>query len=139
MTEKKINKLKEWAVRIHESLRCEMTIQKWCETNGVSKDAYYYWKKEVEKYMVSTDSPADSLDFPVLNKDSIDSDDEPVFVEFPLPYKSRKPLHQDGYFTLNNCFSETKIIIQHNHFQVFVGEAFNKDALLSVLEVVGRA
>ena len=139
MTEKKIDKLKEWEDRIYESMHCETTVRKWCEQNGISKDSYYYWKREVEKYKLSLDSASDHLGSSNRDQDSPASNDEPVFVEIPLTCRPGTPSLQDDRFLLEKCFSESKIIIQRDHFKVYIGEGFNKDTLQSVLEVVGHA
>lgn len=38
-----------WEEVINERLQSGMTINEWCEKNGVSKNQYFYWNRKVHK------------------------------------------------------------------------------------------
>lgn len=46
-TEKHKVQLQRWRVLIQNRMNSKLPIMKWCEQNNVSKDAYYYWLKQV--------------------------------------------------------------------------------------------
>ena len=46
-TEKHKVQLQRWKALIQNRMNSKLTIMKWCEQNNVSKDAYYYWLKQI--------------------------------------------------------------------------------------------
>lgn len=46
-TEKHKVQLQRWKVLIQDRMNSKLKIMEWCEQNNVSKDAYYYWLKQV--------------------------------------------------------------------------------------------
>lgn len=139
MTENKKIRLKEWAVRINDIDQSKMTVQKWCDVNGFSKDTYYYWKKEVEKHQVWLKSSMDPEVLSEVIDDRTISDDEPVFVEVSNHVAAKKQPHHSDHRYIDQCFSESRVIIQHNRFQIYIGEGFNASILKQVLEVIEHA
>ena len=43
MSEKHKVLLKQWKQLIEERMKSGLTVKQWCEANGYSKHAYYYW------------------------------------------------------------------------------------------------
>jgi hypothetical protein len=37
----------EWRERLEDYAHSEMTVQEWCEYNGVSKHQYFYWRRRL--------------------------------------------------------------------------------------------
>ncbi len=36
-----------WKQRLEEIKQSDLTVGEWCSQNGVSKHAYYYWRKKI--------------------------------------------------------------------------------------------
>ncbi|MBR3607026.1 MAG: hypothetical protein IKL51_05580 [Lachnospiraceae bacterium] len=56
----KHDSLSLWKQRIEEQKNSGMGIREWCEAKQLSKDAYYYWRKKIQKISVS---PTDRISF----------------------------------------------------------------------------
>lgn len=52
-TEKHKVQLQRWKVLIQDRLNSNLKILEWCKQNNVSKDAYYYWLKQIRIEAVS--------------------------------------------------------------------------------------
>jgi hypothetical protein len=46
-TEKHQVQLQRWKALIQDRMNSNLKILEWCEQNNVSKDAYYYWLKQI--------------------------------------------------------------------------------------------
>lgn len=46
-TEKHKVQLQRWKALIQDRMNSKLKIMEWCEQNNVSKDAYYYWLKQI--------------------------------------------------------------------------------------------
>lgn len=46
-TEKHKVQLQRWKALIKDRMNSKLKILEWCEQNNVSKDAYYYWLKQI--------------------------------------------------------------------------------------------
>ncbi|OGO80802.1 MAG: hypothetical protein A2Y21_08610 [Clostridiales bacterium GWC2_40_7] len=46
-TEKHKVQLLRWKALIQDRMNSNLKIMEWCEKNNVSKDAYYYWLKQI--------------------------------------------------------------------------------------------
>ena len=46
-TEKHKVQLQRWKVLIQDRMNSNLKILEWCKQNNVSKDAYYYWLKQI--------------------------------------------------------------------------------------------
>lgn len=46
-TEKHKVQLQHWKVLSQDRMNSKLKIMEWCEQNNVSKDAYYYWLKQI--------------------------------------------------------------------------------------------
>ena len=49
-----------WKQRIEEQKNSGMGICEWCESKQLSKDAYYYWRKKIQRV---SSSPTDRTSF----------------------------------------------------------------------------
>jgi len=49
VTEKHKVQLMRWKALIQDRMNSKLKILEWCEQNNVSKDAYYYWLKQIRK------------------------------------------------------------------------------------------
>lgn len=52
-TEKHIVQLQRWKTLIQDRMNSNLKIMEWCEINNVSKDAYYYWLRQIRKEAVA--------------------------------------------------------------------------------------
>ena len=62
MTEKHMYNLQCWQKRIEERNASGMTVKEWCDSNGFTKDAYYYWLSRLREEHY--EEAADSLRYP---------------------------------------------------------------------------
>ena len=46
-------RMKEWAAIIQDRADSGLTIDKYCEQRGISKNSYYYWLKAIRKKLIS--------------------------------------------------------------------------------------
>lgn len=51
-TEKHQVQLQRWKLLIQDRMNSNLKILDWCKQNNVSKDAYYYWLKQIRKEAV---------------------------------------------------------------------------------------
>ena len=51
-TEKHQVQLQRWKLLIQDRMNSNLKILDWCKQNNVSKDAYYYWMKQIRKEAV---------------------------------------------------------------------------------------
>lgn len=49
MTEKHRYGLEQWKILIHDQKESGMKVKDWCIANGYTKDAYYYWLRQIRK------------------------------------------------------------------------------------------
>ena len=52
-TEKHIVQLHRWKVLIQDRMNSNIKISEFCKQNNVSKDAYYYWLRQIQKEIVA--------------------------------------------------------------------------------------
>jgi len=52
-TEKHIVQLHRWKVLIQDRMNSNLKISEFCKQNNVSKDAYYYWLRQIQKEIVA--------------------------------------------------------------------------------------
>lgn len=46
--------IESWKQRIADRESSGLNVQEWCDQNGLSKDAYYYWRKKVKNSQKAT-------------------------------------------------------------------------------------
>ena len=49
--------LKEWASRIKEQKSSGLSVSEWCRQNNLSKDKYFYWKRQLKTEVVEQALP----------------------------------------------------------------------------------
>ena len=49
--------LKEWASRIKEQKSSGLSVSEWCHQNNLSKDKYFYWKRQLKTEVVEQALP----------------------------------------------------------------------------------
>ena len=49
--------LKEWASRIKEQKSSGLSVSEWCRQNNLSKDKYFYWKRQLKTEIVEQALP----------------------------------------------------------------------------------
>ena len=54
MTEKHRYQLERWKLLINERVNSGCKVKDWCDSNGLSKDAYYYWLREIRRANIET-------------------------------------------------------------------------------------
>ena len=65
-------RLAQWAGLIKEQKQSGLTVKAWCNQNGITKDAYYYWQHKVRKEVYDAIKPQESIFAPVPNEILID-------------------------------------------------------------------
>lgn len=67
-------RLKQWTKLIQECQSSDMKIDDWCEANGVTRHAYYYWLRKVRQAactnLPAIDVPKDQTTFKRLEVQS---------------------------------------------------------------------
>lgn len=51
------DKLEVWSKRVSDCRSSGMTIQQWCEENGVNSKTYYYWQRKLFELTVEQSNP----------------------------------------------------------------------------------
>ena len=133
----------EWISIIKEARASEQSIKDWCLMKGISRTSFYKWQARLTEKGVLEG-------FPKLEQSGYDrkeassngdesSEDYPCFVEFVINKEEPEMESRDiPTSELAEEFQESKIMIQRNSYQVFVGNGFSEDTLKKVLEVVGK-
>ncbi len=49
--------LNEWASRIKEQKSSGLSVSEWCRQNNLSKDKYFYWKRQLKEEVVEQALP----------------------------------------------------------------------------------
>lgn len=70
-------RLEQWSQRIIERKNSGLTIARWCELNGFSKDAYHYWQKTLRV------AALDAVGTDIAVKPSVNED--PLAVPYAAP------------------------------------------------------
>ncbi len=61
-------RLAQWAGIIKEQKQSGLTVKDWCDQNGITKDAYYYWQQKLRREVYAVIKPQDSIFAPVPNE-----------------------------------------------------------------------
>ena len=51
------DKLEVWSKRVSDCRSSGMTVQQWCEENGVNSKTYYYWQRKLFELTVEQSKP----------------------------------------------------------------------------------
>ena len=111
-------RLQEWAMQIKDCRNRpeKMTVQEWCEQNGITKSNYYYRLRQVRKACLD-DLPQEISLHPVI----------PVDTELLGPGLPASDIQAPG------------LDIQAGSCSIHVSETTPMDLLAAVLEVIGNA
>lgn len=61
-------RLAQWADIIKERMQSNPTVKDWCNQNGITKDAYYYWQQKLRKEVYEVIKSQESIFAPVPNE-----------------------------------------------------------------------
>ncbi len=103
--------LNKWATLIHDQKESGLSIQKWCEREGISKHAYNYWKHILkEEALKSVDLP-DIV--PILPTATVPS---PLPAAYPtdLSHESRDSCYPIPMQSVSVCLGDIRIEIGPN-------------------------
>lgn len=109
-------KLDLWRERIQDRKNSGLTIIEWCDQNGFSKHAYYYWNKRVKMN---------------IRKDT----DAPVFIEIPRSVPDSDPLQEPVREKNQPDKKSPSLCILYNGVRITCGTA--QEAQLAA-EFIGR-
>lgn len=51
------SKLNDWANTIREQQASSLNVTEWCQSNGIAKAQFYYWKHKLKKQFVEAQLP----------------------------------------------------------------------------------
>ncbi len=74
MSKKHEFQLQRWKLLIEERIKSGMKVRDWCEANGVTKNAYYYWLEKLREEHYDEAVQSLSTETPSTN----------TFVELPM-------------------------------------------------------
>lgn len=84
----KADNLLLWEQRITERFQKGMTIEEWCEKNGVSKPQYYYWNRRIhEKGKIAGETAFIDIT-PILSTTSTAEQNQVPASDFKVFFKS---------------------------------------------------
>ncbi len=86
-TEKHKVQLQRWKVLIQDRMNSKLKILEWCEQNNVSKDAYYYWLKQIRIEAVAEANS--KFNKPVISESNSFVEIQPVASSIVASNKSR--------------------------------------------------
>lgn len=88
MTEKHIYELNKWRLLIEDRVNSGMKVTDWCDANGYSKHAYYYWLSLLRKESI-TDAVSQL-------PETINTNPAGAMVEIPVstPIRSSTPVNK---------------------------------------------
>lgn len=75
MSKKHEFQLQRWKLLIEDRIKSGMKVRDWCEANGVTKDAYYYWRAKLRE----------EQDEEAVQNLSAETVSTNTFVELPMP------------------------------------------------------
>ena len=103
MSNKHEFQLQRWKLLIEDRIKSGMKVRDWCDANGVTKDAYYYWlaKLREEHYEEAVQS---------LSTETISTN---TFVELPMPKQSCQIQP-----TLQNVIHQPAAVIQKDSIRM---------------------
>lgn len=103
MSKKHEFQLQRWKLLIEDRVKSGMKVRDWCEANGVTKDAYYYWlaKLREEYYEEAVQS---------LSTEKISTN---TFVELPMSKQSCQIQP-----TLQNAIHQPTVVLQKDSIRM---------------------
>ena len=83
--------LQEWAAQISERGQSGLSVDEWCEKNGVSKATYYYRHKRVREELLEAMETGSSLQISgatdCMEARTRGQSEKPVFAALPMPQR----------------------------------------------------
>ena len=62
-------KLNDWANTIHKQQASSLNVTEWCQSNGIAKVQFYYWKRKLKDQFIESQLPDTvSLNTPVTQQ-----------------------------------------------------------------------
>lgn len=117
-------RLKQWAVIIQDRLDSGLTIDAYCEKNGLSRNAYFYWLRKMrEKAIAASAATSTGKAFIEIGA----SNDDPSEISNVQMQEAK-----------GQCFYP-QLTIQKNEITVGVNASTPKSLLEMVMEVVSNA
>lgn len=121
-TEKHKIQLQRWKVLIQERMNSKLKILEWCKQNNVSKDAYYYWFKQIQ---------IDSESKPITKVNKTVKSESNAFVEI-------KPVTSSIEIS-ESINSRTSAIIRGNCFEIELFDEASSTFIHKLMEAVKYA
>ena len=107
-------RMKEWTGIVQDRINSGLTINEYCDQNGLSRNAYFYWLKKIRNRII--------IDTPALTEESTQN---PIsFQELSIPEPS-----------VPVVTPQDQISIGINGMTINVTKDTSKELLLRVLEV----
>lgn len=104
-------RIKQWTAVFKAKAESGLTVDEYCDQNGISRNAYYYWLRKA-KTAVLEHTPT-------------------TFVELEAPEAENQPQPAGAA-----AFFTPQITIEKKGFVIGVGEGISKELLTMVLEAV---
>lgn len=132
-------RLAQWGQRIIDRQNSGLTIAQWCEQNGFTKDAYYYWQKRVRAAAI--DSTGTNLTISSSASEHsllVPSGESAGFVELSQPSEKKAcPTGNPEDTDQSGC--RTTVIIQRGATTVQIANEIDSRLLSFVSEVIRNA
>lgn len=121
MSKKHDFQLQRWKLLIQDRIKSGMKVRDWCDANGVTKDAYYYWlaKLREDHYEEAVRS---------LSTEAISTN---TFVELPMPNQSCQIQP-----TLQNVSQQPAAVIQKDRIRMEIFSEIPSLLLEQILKAV---
>ena len=104
-------RIKQWTAIFKERAESGLTVDEYCDQNGISRNAYYYWLRKA-KAAVLEHTPT-------------------TFVELDAPKSANQPQPAGA-----SASFIPQITIEKNSFVIGIGAGISKELLTLVLEAV---
>ena len=115
------------------------TRTEWMKMHGVSKDAYYYWRRALYKRgMLTTGDFNPTEDIQIPPTICLDSKQPASLVEYKVNTVPEKKTNHDNRESGDVIFASS-IAINRNGYWINVGDNFSEETLRRVLEVISHA
>lgn len=125
MSDRQRYQIERWKLLIADRAQSKLKLMDWCESQGITKDAYYYWLHKLQRENI--DTALESL--PVQIQQSA------AFVEIPKPEKCQL---SESVRVIVEPPARPAAIIKNNQLQIELFSNVSSEMLQEILRVVSN-
>lgn len=126
-------RIKQWIPLFEEQARSGLGKEDWCEANGISRNAFFKWQREIRRYML-----ANNLKVPNIANEYFQT--EPGFVDITAKVAAPAVVRNEPEQMLCSFKPSTvsRLSIRYGSFSIDLNETTDERLLSMALGVVSN-